>query len=152
MPSANLEQVRRDTDLARAELLLLEPNQEHAALILKAVHGANATVVQQAAEVLEFLRGEGPFSDAPRPDLVVLDLDLSKIQDCKMLAFLKRDPRFRRIPVVVLAESLSHQDIFEAYDLHANAYIGKPAKREEFSRALRATLYFWLHVARLPKH
>ncbi|MGI8742199.1 MAG: response regulator [Bryobacteraceae bacterium] len=134
-----------------AEILLLEPNAEEAALIAEAVEENRITTVDECTDILAFLRREGKYASAPRPDLVLLDLDLSRAEDCLMLSALKREPQFKRIPVVVLASSISYEDIFQAYDLHANAYICKPADRDDFLRVLRATLHFWLSLARLPK-
>lgn len=134
-----------------AEILLLEQNVDDAALIVQAVENDHVTVVTECPGVLGFLRRENQYAGAPRPDLILLDLELSKKADCKMLAGIKEDPRFKRIPVVVLASSVSYQDIFHAYDLHANAYICKPADREELARIIQATLHFWLRLVRLPQ-
>lgn len=109
-------------------------------------------------DILAFLRGQGSYAAAERPDaavdrpdLVLLDLDLSSAEDCEMLQGLKRDPSLKRIPVVAPASSGSYEDIFEAYDLHANAYVCKPSTRQDYLRVLRATLHFWLDMARLPR-
>jgi two-component system response regulator len=81
----------------------------------------------------------------------LLDLDLSNPEECAMLEEIKRDEDFRRIPVVVLASNVDRKSIFQAYDLHADAYVSKPKDREEFIRVLRATLNFWLTLVRLPR-
>lgn len=134
-----------------AEVLLLEQNAEEAALIEQAVDDHHITVLDECPDILAFLRREGKYKDAPRPDLVLLDLELSRAEDCMTLSGLKKEPNLKRIPVVVLASSISHEDIFQAYDLHANAYICKPANRDDFQRVVRATLNFWLNLVRLPK-
>jgi len=86
-----------------------------------------------------------------RPDLILLDLDLDNTADCELLSQIKDDSDFKRIPVVVLASSESDDNIFQAYSLHANAYICKPPDREEYVKVIRATLHFWLALARLPR-
>lgn len=133
------------------EILLLEQNSEDAACIETAVDDHHVTRVVETADILGFLQREGRFTDAPRPDLVLLDLELSRPKDCMTLQVLKTKPEFKRIPVVVLASSVSYEDIFQAYDLHANAYICKPASRADFVRVLQATLHFWLDLVRLPR-
>lgn len=135
-----------------AEILLLEQNAEDAALIAEAVENNRVTVLDECIDILAFLRREAKYAGAPRPDLVLLDLDLSRIDDSEMLSALKKEPQFKRIPVVVMASSMSHEDIFQAYDLHANAYICKPPLREDFLFVLRATLHFWLNLVRLPRN
>lgn len=134
-----------------AEILLLEQNGDDAALIQEAVENNRVTVLTECPDVLSFLRRQDKYEDAPRPDLILLDLELSRRADCEMLAEIKQDPRFKRLPVVVLGSSVSYEDIFQAYDLHANAYICKPADRDDFARIVRATLHFWLALVRLPQ-
>jgi CheY-like chemotaxis protein len=134
-----------------AEILLLEQNVDDAVLIQEAVDNNRVTVLTECPDVLSFLRRQDKYESAPRPDLILLDLELSRKEDCEMLTEIKKDPRFKRTPVVVLASSVSYEDIFQAYDLHANAYICKPADRDDFARVVRATLHFWLALARLPR-
>lgn len=134
-----------------AEILLLEPNIDETDVIRQATDSSNVSVVAACPDILSFLRQEGTYSSAPRPDLILLDLDLSKIEDCEILTEIKKDQKFRRIPVVVLASSEKYEDIFQAYDLHANAYICKPADRREFVKVIRTTLQFWLTLVRLPR-
>jgi CheY-like chemotaxis protein len=134
-----------------AEILLLEQNVSEVAVFEEASQSSRLNIVRECASILDFLRRRGKHSNAPRPDLILLDLELSDAEGCEMLSEIKRDPQLKRIPVVVLADSESYQDIFRAYDLHANAYICKPADREQLVRVLRATLHFWLTLARLPR-
>lgn len=136
---------------AAAEILLLEENTDAAALIGKAAENSNLSVVAACPEILGYLRREGKYEQAPRPDLILLDLDLSRKEDCEMLSDIKKDAVFKRIPVVVLASSDSYANIFQAYDLHANAYICKPPDQEQFLTLVRATLHFWLALVRLPR-
>jgi CheY-like chemotaxis protein len=133
------------------EILLLEESPAEISLIKEATVNLNLSVVPACPDILSFLRRQGEYAEAPRPDLILLDLDLSRQEDCEMLADIKKDPEFRRIPVVVLASSEDAQHVFQAYDLHANAYIRKPPDREELVRTVRETLHFWLALVRLPK-
>lgn len=105
-----------------ADILLLEKRPEEIALIREATSG-RLNVVSECPAILDFLRRKGEYAGVPRPDLILLDLDLSQTEDCEMLTEIKKDPEFRRIPVVVLASSERYEDVFQAYDLHANAYI-----------------------------
>ncbi len=141
-----------ETAIRAGEILLLEQRSRETALIKKAVENSRISVVTKSPDILKFLRRQGSYARASRPDLVLLDLKLSRTEDCEMLEELKRDPLLKRIPVVVLASSVSYEEIFEAYDLHANAYLCKPATRKDYLRVLRATLHFWLDLARLPRY
>ncbi len=134
-----------------AEILLLEQDAAQVVVFEEATESTHLNVVKECASILDFLRRQGKHSEAPRPDLILLDLDLSDKEGCEMLSDIKKDSQLRRIPVVVLAASESYEDVFQAYDLHANAYICKPDDRDEFVRVLRATLHFWLALARLPR-
>jgi two-component system, chemotaxis family, response regulator Rcp1 len=134
-----------------AEILLLEQNAEYITAIEEAIDTNRVSVVPACPDILSFLRREGRYKDAPRPDLILLDLELSKKEDCETLAEIKQDSQFKRIPVVVVAASQTREDVLQAYELHANAYICKPADREEFIKIIRATLHFWLSLARLPR-
>ncbi len=140
-----------ETAIRTGEILLLERNSRETAVIKQAVENSRISVVTKSPDILKFLRRQGSYASAPRPDLVLLDLKLSRTEDCEVLEELKRDPVLKRIPVVVLASSVSYEEIFEAYDLHANAYICKPAARKDYLRVLRATLHFWLDLVRLPR-
>jgi two-component system, chemotaxis family, response regulator Rcp1 len=101
-------------------------------------------------EAMSFLRREGQNATAPRPDLILLDLNLPRKSGREVLAEIKADPDLRRIPVVVLTSSTAERDIVEAYDLHANCYIAKPVSLAEFRSAVRSIEEFWLAVVRLP--
>jgi chemotaxis family two-component system response regulator Rcp1 len=133
------------------QILLLEQSLAEISIIKEAAENLNLNVVAECPEILCFLQRQGKYAQAPRPDLILLDLDLSRSENCEMLSGIKEDPHFRRIPVVVLASSENAHDVFQAYDLHANAYIQKPPVREELVKVLRATLHFWLALVRLPK-
>jgi CheY-like chemotaxis protein len=133
------------------EILLLAKRPDEISLIQAAMTDRNLSVVPECPDIICFLRRQGKYFNAPRPDLILLDLDLSVPEDCEMLTEIKKDPGFRRIPVVVLASSEAPENVFQAYDLHANAYIRKPVDREEFVKVVREILHFWLALVRLPK-
>jgi CheY-like chemotaxis protein len=107
-------------------------------------------VVEDGEAALAFLRREGKYAHAPRPDLVLLDLNLPKIDGREVLAEIKADANLKRIPVVVLTTSEDQKDILRAYDLHVNAYITKPVDLGQFIKIVEAVEDFWLSVVKLP--
>lgn len=133
-----------------AEVLLLAEDVGDAGAVREAATNNKVTVLDACPDVLPFLRRQDRFNDSPRPDLILLDLDLLNPADCEMLQEIKEDEELRRIPVVVLASG-DAGSVFQAYDLHANAYVVKPSERDEFIRVLKVTLNFWLQLARLPR-
>jgi len=114
----------------------------------KVVH--NLHVVDNGEAALAFLRQEAPYEDAPRPDLIFLDLNLPRLDGREVLATVKSDPALRRIPLVILTTSNSDDDILHSYDLHANAYVTKPVDLASFLEAVRQVDNFFLTVAQLP--
>lgn len=108
------------------------------------------TVVSDGEQALQFLRRVGPYAGGVRPDLVLLDLNLPKVDGREVLAAVKSDPDLRMIPVVVLTTSAADGDILKAYGLGGNCYITKPVGFEEFRRIVRAVEEFWFEVVKLP--
>lgn len=107
-------------------------------------------VVGNGVDALAFLRREGEYSEAARPDLVLLDLNLPRKDGREVLAEVKSDPELRRIPVVVLTTSEAEEDIVGTYDLHANAYVTKPVDFDQFIKAVRKLDDFFVTVVKLP--
>jgi len=107
-------------------------------------------VVSDGVEALEFLNREGGFGEAPRPGLILLDLNLPRKDGRELLGEIKRDPRLRTIPVVVLTTSEAEEDILRSYELHANAYVTKPVDFEKFTEVVRKIDDFWVTVVQLP--
>ena len=107
-------------------------------------------VVQDGEEALQFLRREGPYADAPRPGLILLDLNLPRRDGREVLAELKADPELRVIPVVVLTTSEAEEDIIRSYSLHANAYVSKPVDFDRFIDVIRQIDDFFVTVVKLP--
>jgi two-component system, chemotaxis family, response regulator Rcp1 len=138
-----------------AEVLLVEDNPADVRLFREALRDRKAEldlhVVDNGEDALRFLRREGPFHSAPKPDLIVLDLNLPRKDGREVLAEVKQDPGLRRIPVVVLTTSNAESDVTRAYDLHANCYLRKPSDLDEFISAVRACESFWLNIVRLPE-
>jgi two-component system response regulator len=107
-------------------------------------------VVPDGVEAMAFLRREGPYADAPRPDLILLDLNLPKKDGREVLAEIKANEALRRIPVVVLTTSQMEQDVCKAYGLNANCYIAKPVDLEQFMWVVKSIEHFWLTIVKLP--
>jgi CheY-like chemotaxis protein len=107
-------------------------------------------VVTDGEQALQFVRRTGPFADAPRPGLILLDVNLPRVSGLEVLAELKRDPELLRIPVVILTTSQAEEDILRSYQLHANAYVSKPVDFEQFITAIRQIDTFFLTLVQLP--
>ena len=110
----------------------------------------NLSVVSDGAEALAYLRREGKYADAVRPDLILLDLNLPRRDGREVLAEIKKDPELGRIPVVVLTTSAADEDILRSYQLHANAYVTKPVDFERFIQVIRQIDEFFVSVVKLP--
>jgi len=108
-------------------------------------------VVSNGVDAMAFLRQEGEYADAPLPDLILLDLNLPRMDGREVLAAIKNDPDLRRIPVVVLTTSDSEDDVTHSYSLHANAYVTKPVDFERFVDVVRRIDDFFVSVVRLPR-
>jgi CheY-like chemotaxis protein len=107
-------------------------------------------VVTDGEQALRFVRREGEFADAPRPGLIMLDLNLPRRAGTEVLAEIKADPSLCVIPVVILTTSRSEEDVLRSYSLHANAYVSKPVEFEQFMDAIRQIDNFFVSVVRLP--
>jgi CheY-like chemotaxis protein len=109
-------------------------------------------VVNNGVDAMSFLRNEPPYQDVPLPDLILLDLNLPKMDGREVLAAIKEDPKLRSIPVVVLTTSEAEEDVLKSYHLHANAYVTKPVDFERFIDVVRRIDEFFVTVVRLPSH
>ena len=108
-------------------------------------------VVTDGEQALQFVRRTGPFTDAPRPGLILLDVNLPRLSGLEVLAELKRDPELLLLPVVILTTSQAEEDILRSYELHANAYVSKPVDFENFVAAIRQIDDFFLTLVQLPR-
>ena len=136
------------------QILLVEDNPGDADLTRETLQECkllnHMSVVNNGVEAMAYLRREGKYVDAARPDLILLDLNLPKKDGREVLAEIKVDRLLRRIPVVVLTTSSAEKDILETYDLHANCYITKPVNLDQFSAVVRAIEEFWFTIVKLP--
>jgi two-component system, chemotaxis family, response regulator Rcp1 len=110
----------------------------------------NLSVVEDGVQALAFLHKEAPYTQAPSPDLILLDLNLPKKDGRAVLAEIKKHEKLRRIPVVILTTSAAEDDIVRAYDLHANCYISKPIDLDQFIQVVKSIEQFWLTIVNLP--
>ena len=136
------------------EILLVEDSPDDAALTIDALRDGRVqnrvAVVEDGVEAMAYLRRDGPYADAPRPDLILLDLNLPRKNGREVLAEVKQDPDLRRIPVVVMTSSDDEKDILAAYNLYVNCYVTKPVDLDQFIKVVKTIEHFWLSVVKLP--
>lgn len=137
-----------------AELLLIEDNSGDILLTKEALEeigfNENLNVVTDGEAALDFLYKRGRYELAPTPDLIILDLNIPRIDGRELLAKIKSDKNLKKIPVLVLSTSKSERDVKHCYELQANCYLVKPVDFEEFLEIVRYIQYFWLGIARIP--
>lgn len=135
-------------------VLLVEDSPDDVALTREALAESRVlndlSVARDGVEALDFLHRRGAFADAPRPDLILLDLNLPRKDGREVLAELKEHPDLRVIPIVILTTSRAEADVLKAYRLHANCYIPKPVDFDRFLEVVRSIEHFWLQVVTLP--
>lgn len=136
------------------DILLVEDNPGDARLAKEALNESKIKnrlhFVGDGEEASDFLFRKGKYEDAPRPDLILLDLNLPKKDGRELLSEIKNDPHLKRIPVVILTTSKAEEDILKTYNLHANCYITKPLDLDQFIKVVRSIEEFWLTIVRLP--
>lgn len=141
--------------LAPIEILLVEDSPGDVRLTREALRDAkvsnNLSVASDGLQAMSFLSRQNGYADAPRPDLVLLDLNLPKLSGREVLERVKRDPGLMNIPVVVLTTSAAEEDILRSYQLHANCYITKPVDLEQFLKVISTIDNFWLTIVKLPR-
>ena len=137
------------------EVLLVEDSPGDVRLTQEAFRDADPSihlhVASDGVEAMAFLRHEGPHVDAPRPDLILLDLNLPKMDGREALVHIKKDDNLKAIPVVILTTSDSEADIVTSYQLHANCYLTKPVRLEAFETLVKSINDFWLTTVKLPQ-
>lgn len=136
------------------EILLVEDDPGDILLTREALEGSkvlNAVAeVHNGEEAIKYLSNEAPFEDATRPDIILLDLNLPRVDGREVLAWIKKHPTLHRIPVIVLTTSEAEEDVLRSYDLHANAYVTKPVDFERFIEVVRSIDAFFITVVKLP--
>ena len=142
-------------DVSLIEVLLVEDNPADVRLTREAFRDGKIrnqlNVVSDGIQAMDFLERQPPYEEAPRPDLILLDLNLPRMSGREVLERVKGDPDLRRIPVVILTTSEADKDILESYNLHANSYIVKPIGFDNFLEVTREIEQFWLSVVKLPR-
>jgi two-component system, chemotaxis family, response regulator Rcp1 len=137
-----------------AEILLVEDNPVDVMVTQDALTEAkmcnNVHVTEDGEEALDFLYRRGKYVDAPRPDLILLDLNLPKKSGTEVLAEIKQDPSLLHIPVVILTTSEADKDVLASYSLHANCFITKPVDMEQFTEVIKSIEDFWFTIVELP--
>ena len=136
------------------DILLVEDNPGDADLAREALERSkmknNLYVVEDGIEAMDFLHRSGKHTDAPRPDLIILDLNLPRMDGREVLAEIKKDDCLKRIPVVILTTSKADEDVLRSYNLHANCYITKPIAFDQFMKVVQSIKDFWLSIVVLP--
>ncbi len=146
-----------NTDSGRPiKILMVEDNPDDVDLTIEALKDGKIRnemyVVNNGVDAIAFLRKEGEYERVPRPDVMLLDLNLPKKNGREVLAEIKSDPDLTMIPVVVLTTSDAEEDILKAYKLHANCYITKPVDFEQFIKVVKSIEQFWFSVVKLPRN
>jgi two-component system, chemotaxis family, response regulator Rcp1 len=140
--------------MAPIEILLVEDNPGDVRLTQEALRDSKLhnrlSVVEDGVEALAFLKREGHYNDSPRPDIILLDLNLPRKSGREVLEEIKQDEVLKRIPVVVLTTSEDERDVMASYNLHANCYITKPVDLSQFITIVRNIKEFWFTIVRLP--
>jgi CheY-like chemotaxis protein len=143
-----------DVPATAIEILLVEDNPGDVRLTQEALHDAKVRnhlhVVPDGVAAIAFLRRQGAHTGAPRPDLILLDLNLPKKSGREVLEEIKQDDALRHIPVVILTTSQAEQDVLASYRLRANAYVTKPVDLDQFLKVVRVIERFWLEIVKLP--
>jgi CheY-like chemotaxis protein len=138
------------------QILLVEDNPGDVRLTQEALKEAKfrntVDVVGDGVEALAYLRQQGKYSTATRPHMVMLDLNMPRMDGREVLEAIKKDPDLRRIPVVVLTSSQAETDIARAYELYANCYVTKPVDIDHFLQVVKSIEEFWVEIVRLPSH
>jgi CheY-like chemotaxis protein len=136
------------------DILLVEDNPGDVRLTREALKEGKVLntihVAGDGIEALEFLRHEGKYAKTIHPDIILLDLNLPRMDGRELLAKIKSDPKLRRIPVVILTTSKAEEDIIKSYDLHANCYITKPVDLHQFITVVKSIEEFWFTIVKLP--
>ena len=142
-------------ELKPANVLLVEDNPDDVELTLEALKDSKIRmeidVVSDGLSAMSFLRGDGEYTHKPRPDLILLDLNLPLMDGREVLKEIRKDPNLTDIPIVILTTSEDEEDVLKAYELHANCYITKPVDFLQFAEIIKKIEGFWLQLVKLPR-
>lgn len=137
------------------EMLLVEDSDSDIRLTLEALKDSkirnHISVVKDGVEAMAFLRHGGSYASVPRPNLILLDLNMPRKNGREVLKEIKNDPLLKRIPVVILTSSKAEEEVLRTYDLQANCYVSKPVDLEQFFKVVKAIEMFWFTIVELPK-
>lgn len=140
--------------MRQIDILLAEDNPTDVLLTEEAIQevqlNVNLHVVNDGEEALRWLKKEGIYAEKPTPDLILLDLNMPRMDGREFLRLVKSDQEFRKIPVVILTTSHAEEDVVQSYELHANCFITKPVDFEKFVQVVKSIEDFWLSIVRLP--
>ena len=154
MSKTDKQDMTANQTVKQIQILLVEDNEGDVVLVEEVFQEAKIrnmiSIAEDGEEAMLFLNKEGKFSDAPRPDIILLDLNLPRKDGREVLKEIKGDDDLKTIPVVVLTTSKAEEDILKSYDLHANSYITKPVDFDQFIRVIKSIEDFWLDVVKLP--
>ena len=143
------------TPRRNVEILLVDDNVGDVVLMKEALKGANfgnrVSIAYDGIEALEFLHRTGRFTSAPKPDLVLLDINMPRKNGCEVLDEIRHDEELKLLPVVILTSSEAEDDIRRAYELRANCFVTKPSDLDEMVKVVQAIDHFWTTVAKLPR-
>jgi chemotaxis family two-component system response regulator Rcp1 len=143
-----------NTGAKLVDILVVEDNPGDARLIMEVLKSNKIyntlQVVKDGVEAMDFLNKKGKFADAPRPDLILLDLNLPRKDGREVLQEIKSDDRYKQIPVVVMTMSQAEEDILRSYKLHANCYVIKPIDLDQFVKVVESIEDFWFSLVKLP--
>jgi chemotaxis family two-component system response regulator Rcp1 len=146
--------MNHEAKIKLSEILLVEDNPGDVRLAKEALKESKLLnklyQVEDGMKAMAFLRQEGNYGDVPRPDLVLLDLNLPRKDGREVLAEIKSDESLKRIPVVILTVSRAEEDVLKSYNLHANCYISKPFDMEQFVKVVKSIENFWFSIVKLP--
>jgi chemotaxis family two-component system response regulator Rcp1 len=145
---------KKQSSLHPIEILLVEDNPGDARLAKEALKESklinNLSIAEDGVEAMDFLYKKGKYADMPRPDLIILDLNLPKKDGREVLEEIKTNDDLKRIPVVILTISKAEEDILKTYNLHANCFISKPIDLDQFIKVVKSIEDFWLTIVKLP--
>jgi CheY-like chemotaxis protein len=136
------------------DILVVEDNSGDARLIVEVLNENKVFnslhIVTDGVEAMEYLNFKGKYKDVPKPDLIILDLNLPRKDGREVLFEIKADPKLKRIPVVVMTISQAEEDILKSYNLHANCYVTKPIDLNQFIKVVKSIEEFWFSIVKLP--